>query len=425
LTDNVTLPRKWVFPPVSIGADGYLVVFASSKNRVNPSSALHTNFSLSAGGEYLGLYDIDGITPLSEYSPVYPAQAADVSYGIDSNNKILFFSNPSPGKANGVGDVPIAQGVTTNVNRGFYTASFSVTLATTQPNAQIRYTLDGSAPTTTSTAFVSPIAVTTTTVLRAAAFASGFLPSPTATFSYIFPAHVIQQPETIVGFPNGRMRPTGAAGSVPLDMAMDPAVVTAYSSEIISSMTAIKTLSLTASLSDMFGSAGFYFGTDIERPSSIEILDAVNPIANEQINVGVESHSWDRLKRSLRLNFRSAYGKKEWKTSFLKNNAPLNGASCTTTLSRIILRGGNNRCVSTSVAVLAISKQCYIDLPNRLCLYRTSVGQELESRRNVIHRRPVLSGLPDRDERLRLPWNVRSPLPEWRVLGCLQPRRTP
>ena len=55
LTDDVALPAKWVFPAKSIPAGGYLVVFASAKNRTNPAGNLHTNFALSAGGEYLAL----------------------------------------------------------------------------------------------------------------------------------------------------------------------------------------------------------------------------------------------------------------------------------------------------------------------------------------------------------------------------------
>ena len=343
LTDDATNPIKWVLPSVVVPADGYLVVFASSKNRVDPASELHTNFGLGAGGEYLGLYDTDGTTVLSEYSPGFPAQSADRSYGIDSNGDIRFFSTPTPGVANGVGDLPVAEVVTADVDRGFYDAPFSVTLTTAQAGGEIRFTTDGSEPTaTTGTVYTSPVAVSTTTVLRAATFAPGFLPSATSTYSYVFLGDVINQPATIPGFPNGRMRPTGNAGSVPLDMAMDPDVVSAYSSEILDSMKAIPTLSMTASVDDIFGPGGFYFSDNVEHGTSIEVLDAADPSANDQIDVGVESHSHDRLKRSLRLNFRADYGSNEWVTNLLQDG-PLNGDSATDTHRTLILRGGNNR----------------------------------------------------------------------------------
>lgn len=78
LTDNAGNLDKWTFPSVSIPANGYLVVFASNKDRAG--SELHTNFKLSSGGEYLALVKPDGVTRTSEFNP-FPAQNTDVSYG--------------------------------------------------------------------------------------------------------------------------------------------------------------------------------------------------------------------------------------------------------------------------------------------------------------------------------------------------------
>jgi hypothetical protein len=85
LTDNGLNLTKWRLPDVIIPVDDYLVVFASGKNRAVPGSTLHTNFSLTAGGEYLALVAPDGMTVLSEFSPAYPQQTADISYGIGVN----------------------------------------------------------------------------------------------------------------------------------------------------------------------------------------------------------------------------------------------------------------------------------------------------------------------------------------------------
>lgn len=82
LTDSAKKPTKWQFPAVTLAPRGYLVVFASGKDRRDPTKPLHTNFDLSAGGEYLGLIRPDGATIASEYAPTFPAQAADMSYGI-------------------------------------------------------------------------------------------------------------------------------------------------------------------------------------------------------------------------------------------------------------------------------------------------------------------------------------------------------
>jgi CotH kinase protein/Lamin Tail Domain/Chitobiase/beta-hexosaminidase C-terminal domain len=339
LTDTIDTPL-WTFPASTLAADGYLIVFADDK-AIDPAIELHANFKLSASGDYLGLLAKDGVTVISQYAPTFPPQTEDVSYGIDSNGDLRYFSNSTPGAPNGVGELPTAARAFASVDRGFYNATFKVQLNTTQPGATIRFTRNGSEPTASNgTVYSSPITINTTTVLRIATFADGFAVSPTNTYSYVFLGDVIVQPAIVKGFPNGVNQSTGRY-FVPLDMEMDPNVVKNYSDEILSSMAAIPTMSLTAGLTDMFGHTGFYFN-EIETKCSMEIIYGATPGTNEQIDVGVESHSWNRLKRSLRLNFRSEYGSKEWKTSILQN-APLNGDSATKKHRTLILRGGNNR----------------------------------------------------------------------------------
>lgn len=79
LTDDPAVPEKWTFPVVTLPANGRLVVFASGKDRRAPGSELHTNFSLSAAGEYLALIAPDG-RRASEFAP-FPPQQPDVSWG--------------------------------------------------------------------------------------------------------------------------------------------------------------------------------------------------------------------------------------------------------------------------------------------------------------------------------------------------------
>jgi hypothetical protein len=90
LTDAATNLTKWEFPAsVTLNSGSYLVVFASGKNRnLTWTSAgvthteYHTNFKLGAKGGYLGLIDRDGATILAQFSPAYPQQLPDVSYGL-------------------------------------------------------------------------------------------------------------------------------------------------------------------------------------------------------------------------------------------------------------------------------------------------------------------------------------------------------
>jgi len=91
----------WIFPSTNIAPGGYLVVFADNKNLAVPGKPLHTNFKLNSDGEYLGLYKPNGITVVSELSPAYPMQYADVSYGWSTNlNAWAYFSQPTPRAAN-------------------------------------------------------------------------------------------------------------------------------------------------------------------------------------------------------------------------------------------------------------------------------------------------------------------------------------
>src|SRR5438045_1902488 len=81
LTDDSANLNKWQFPNVSIPANGYLIVFASDKDRAVAGSPLHTNFNLDRNGETLSLVNPDGVTIGSQL--VFGSQEADSSYGPD------------------------------------------------------------------------------------------------------------------------------------------------------------------------------------------------------------------------------------------------------------------------------------------------------------------------------------------------------
>lgn len=84
LTDDRFDLDKWSFPSVTLNPGAYLVVFASGNGVADPGGNLHTNFALSAGGEYLALVNPGG-TVLSQFGANgqdYPPQSSDVSYGL-------------------------------------------------------------------------------------------------------------------------------------------------------------------------------------------------------------------------------------------------------------------------------------------------------------------------------------------------------
>ncbi len=82
LTDDSSNLTKWQFPSVEVGAQGYLVVYASGKDQRIAGRELHANFTLAEDGGYLAIVKPDGSKIAWEYSPAYPAQQPDESYGL-------------------------------------------------------------------------------------------------------------------------------------------------------------------------------------------------------------------------------------------------------------------------------------------------------------------------------------------------------
>lgn len=81
LTDTATKLTEWRFPSTNLPPGGYLVVFASGKNRTVAGAELHTNFKLDAAGEYLALVD-PATNIASEFAPTSRPQVANVSFGV-------------------------------------------------------------------------------------------------------------------------------------------------------------------------------------------------------------------------------------------------------------------------------------------------------------------------------------------------------
>lgn len=98
LTDAADNLNKWTFPSVVLSAGEYLVVFASGNDQVDPAGNLHTDFALSAGGEYLALVMPDGVTVASQFgAPTtdYPPQFENISYGLSAEVTSTTFIGPS------------------------------------------------------------------------------------------------------------------------------------------------------------------------------------------------------------------------------------------------------------------------------------------------------------------------------------------
>ncbi len=342
LTDDDELLTKWQLPSVSIPAGGYLLVWASNKNRTNPALPLHTNFALGGSGEYLALVAPDGVSIVHEYAPQFPPQTTDRSYGLASDLLTeRCFLDPTPGASNDetTGCDLVAE-VQFSTSRGFYDAPFSVALSTTTAGATIHYTLDGSDPTPTDgVVYTAPVPVSTTAMLRAVAFLTGSVATPSVTHTYIFLDDVVQQ--SIANQPPEYLFPSA-------DYDMDPEVVNnpAYAGTITDDLKSIPTLSIVTDVDHLFGPEnGIYVhrtghGVEWERPTSVELI-RTDGAPGFQINCGIRIQGGvSRLsslgKYSFRLLFKSIYGPS-------KLTYPLFPGSPVDSFDTVTLTAGHNK----------------------------------------------------------------------------------
>ena len=191
LSDDLDEPGKFVLPERILQPGARLLIIASGKDRSPAGVAeIHTNFKLSGSGEYLGLFPPElPRQAADELAPTYPVQRNDHSYGRENNGDTWqYFATPSPGATNrdstilGLLDPPHF-----NSPRGFYSQTLSLRLTSTDPQAVIRFTSDGSEPTARNgTVYSNPIRIISTSIIRAAAFRSNYLPSEIVTHSYFY-----------------------------------------------------------------------------------------------------------------------------------------------------------------------------------------------------------------------------------------------
>ena len=367
LTDNAGNPTKWNFPSVTIPASSYLVVFASGKDVVDPSGAAHTNFSLSADGEYLAIVRPNGTTVDDSFSPVYPEQFTDISYGPPaSGGGPVFFQTSTPGTINNTSQVPgVVKDTNFSIDRGFYSSPFSLEITSATQGATIRYTTDGSEPTTSyGTVYTGPISITTTSTIRAIAYFSNWLSTNVDSHTYIFVDDVLQQPANPPGWPADWSNSGDPSTIHPADYEMDPRVVNDVlglaEHTIQEALLDIPTVSITMNPSDFLNSdaetaTGIYSNprNRWERVCSMEyILPDGTPGFQEDCKIEVHGNASRRParmhKHSLRLTFSSTVGKP-------KLEYPLFPQSDVETFNKLVLRA----CFTDSWALVSWSSSRY------------------------------------------------------------------
>lgn len=258
----------------------------------------------------------------------------------------MYFSTPTPGADNVFGVYGYVGDTSFSVDRGFYSSAFEVEITCETAGAAIYYTTDGTEPATDNgTLYTGPITINKTTVLRTAAFLTGYQPSNTDTQTYLFLDDIIAQGTSVTSL--DPYFPPSSVNGQGFDYGMDPDITTSstYSGEMETALLDIPSISIVTDPDNLFNaSSGIYVnadeeGEDWERETSIELI---HPDGTEGFQIdggvrirGASSTSSSNPKHSFRFFFRSEYG-----TSRLEY--PLFGEDGADSFKRMDLRTGQN-----------------------------------------------------------------------------------
>jgi gliding motility-associated-like protein len=190
LSDEAANPTQWQIPAgITIPAGGFRVIWCSNRDGLFGNS-LHSNFKLTQmRQEDVVLSDPSG-TVIDQFPLTTPTRR-NHSRGRQTNGAAnwRFFATPTPGASNNTQTAYLSYvpKVVFDAPAGFYPLpGVAVQLSCADPNAEIRYTLDGSEPTATSTLYQGTLFITTTQCVRARAFVPNgpYLGSFTETNTY-------------------------------------------------------------------------------------------------------------------------------------------------------------------------------------------------------------------------------------------------
>lgn len=305
----------------------------ATAGRTPLESLLPERFNLSAfrptlqtGANVLALH---GLNHTADDASFYLAPT--LTSGRSESSSPRYFRTPTPGAANtSPGFLGRVADTKFSFTRGFYTSPLQLAINSATPGAAIRYTLDGSTPSSSrGQIYEGPLTIDKTTVVRAMAYQDGYEPTNVDTHTYVFLDDVILQ-----GGPNPPYRakpapewpnPGSVSGQV-IDYGMDRSIVNHTNAsiggpaQVKAALAAIPSVFITTDVPNLFHpTTGIYthagsHGRTWERPASIELMnDTTTPDGGFHAPCGIRirggySRSGDNPKHSFRIFFRRDYG---------------------------------------------------------------------------------------------------------------------
>ncbi|MFK7983444.1 MAG: CotH kinase family protein [Saprospiraceae bacterium] len=148
-------------------------------------SFLHTNFKI---GSEETIYLFNAAKELQD-SLYIPKLANNITVGRfpDGANNSQFFEENTPNAPNSVNyfEQIITDEVTFSQSSGIFEEGFSLALSTTSEEGAIRFTTDGTMPTSISNIYQNPIQIRLSSTVKAGIFKEGYIPSEITTQSYL------------------------------------------------------------------------------------------------------------------------------------------------------------------------------------------------------------------------------------------------
>ncbi len=327
--------------PATIAYDSQATVSRDPTEVHDVEAIVLPSVAVSSLVEGMNVLTIQGLnlSPSDESLLVLPELSAS---GL-LEDQIRFFTTPTPGQPNRNPVAGIVDRVFADAPAGFYSSPFDVTLTTSSSDAVIRYTIDGSEPSTTNGLdYTGSIPITGTTNLRAVAVKPDHASLPSRTWTYLFLDDVLTQSNDGVA-PAGW--PTTWKKNV-VDYGIDPEVLAIEGAQAVKdALLAIPSWSITTDLDNLFDpEIGIYAnatgdGDEWERPASVELIQP-DGSGGFQVNAGLRirggfSRSNNNPKHAFRLFFRGVYGDAEL-------NYPVHGSEGTDTFKKLDLRTAQN-----------------------------------------------------------------------------------
>jgi hypothetical protein len=181
LSDDKDDYKKCRLPSAELQPGELIVVYCTTETPIL-SSTLTVDFELDSENEHLFLTN-------AQEQLIDFVSLKDIPYGASfgrqsDENGWFYFQAPSPAYENAEGCRYVASSPTSPTEDGVFN-DIDGLYVELEGEGTIRYTLDGSAPTESSSVYTEPIYIDSTTVIRASCFEDGAVPSRPLSLSFI------------------------------------------------------------------------------------------------------------------------------------------------------------------------------------------------------------------------------------------------